>query len=153
MCLLDEVIAWDTDRISCRSTTHRDADHPLIAHGRLGIACGVEYAAQAMAVHGALLAGAAAASEQPPHGNPAVTSAGGGPASVTPAAGFLASVRNVQANVLRLDDVAGDLICEAARVAGDQATALYEFEVRSDARCLLRGRATVILDATGRLHP
>ena len=29
-------------------------DHPLRAHGRLGVACGVELAAQAMAVHGAL---------------------------------------------------------------------------------------------------
>ena len=39
-----------------RASSHRAADNPLRAHGRLGAACGIEYAAQAMAVHGALLA-------------------------------------------------------------------------------------------------
>src|SRR2546429_2675949 len=55
MCLLDEVLSWDAARIRCRSATHRSADNPLRLHGRLGAACGIEYAAQAMAVHGALL--------------------------------------------------------------------------------------------------
>jgi predicted hotdog family 3-hydroxylacyl-ACP dehydratase len=130
MCLLDEVLGWDADRISCRSGTHRAADHPLRAHGRLGIACGIEYAAQTMAVHGALTA----------------------PASDTPAAGFLASVRGTQLHVLRLDDVQGDLFCDAVRVAGDRETALYEFILRSEAACLLSGRATVVFDAHERLH-
>ena len=130
MCLLDEVIAWNTERISCRSGTHRAVDHPMRAYGRLGIACGIEYAAQAMAVHGALTA----------------------PADGTPAAGFLASLRSVRFHVSRLDDVPGDLICDAARVAGDRATALYEFELRGGAVCLLQGRATVVLDANERLR-
>jgi predicted hotdog family 3-hydroxylacyl-ACP dehydratase len=123
MCLLDEVIAWSDARVSCRSSTHREADNPLRAYGRLGIACGIEYAAQAMAVHGALVA----------------------PGS--PAAGFLAAVRDVRFHSLRLDDVQGDLICDAARMAGDASTALYEFELRSEAALLLRGRATVVFDA------
>ena len=59
MCLLDEVLSWDATRIRCRSNTHRTADNPLRAHGRLGAACGIEYAAQAMAVHGALVAASA----------------------------------------------------------------------------------------------
>ncbi len=135
MCLLDEVLNWDSERIRCRSGTHRAADHPLYAHGRLGIACGVEYAAQAMAVHGALAASRAPASSAP----------------ATPAAGFLASVRGVRLHALRLDDVTDDLICIAARVAGDRGTALYEFELRSEKACLLSGRATVVLDAAERL--
>ena len=56
MCLLDYVEAWDRERIRCRASSHRAADNPLRAYGRLGAACGIEYAAQAMAVHGALLA-------------------------------------------------------------------------------------------------
>jgi predicted hotdog family 3-hydroxylacyl-ACP dehydratase len=127
MCLLDEVIAWSAVRVSCRSSTHREADNPLRAHGRLGVACGIEYAAQAMAVHGALVAGA--------------------PAAGAPAAGFLAAVRDVRFHSLRLDDVQGDLICDAMRMAGDATTALYEFELRSEAALLLRGRATVVFDA------
>src|ERR1700688_1204625 len=79
MCLLDEVIAWSDARVSCRSGTHREADNPLRADGKLGIACGIEYAAQAMAVHGALLAGAT----QPA----AAWAAPGTPAAGTPAAG------------------------------------------------------------------
>ena len=127
MCLLDEVTAWTAERVTCRSSTHRGADNPLRAHGRLGIACGIEYAAQAMAVHGALVAG--------------------GDAAGPPAAGFLAAVRNLRFHALYLDDVQGDLICDAVRMAGDANTALYEFEVRSEAARLLSGRATVVFDA------
>ena len=134
MCLLDEVIVWSAARVSCRSSTHREPDNPLRAHGRLGIACGIEYAAQAMAVHGALV-GAAGSTEQ------------GAPLAGAPAAGFLAAVRDVRFHSLRLDDVPGDLICDAVRMAGDATTALYVFELRSEAALLLRGRATVIFDA------
>jgi predicted hotdog family 3-hydroxylacyl-ACP dehydratase len=144
MCLLDEVIAWSAARVSCRSSTHREADNPLRAHGRLGIACGIEYAAQAMAVHGALVAASSAADHGAPlTGTPAAAWAAPG----TPAAGFLAAVRDVRFHSLRLDDVQGDLICDAARMAGDATTALYEFELRSAAALLLRGRATVVFDA------
>jgi predicted hotdog family 3-hydroxylacyl-ACP dehydratase len=148
MCLLDEVIAWSAARVSCRSSTHREPDNPLRAYGRLGIACGIEYAAQAMAVHGALVGGGAAAGD-PVVGTPAASAnlGHGAPLSGTPAAGFLAAVRNVRFHALRLDDVQGDLICDAVRMAGDATTALYEFELRSVAVRLLWGRATVVFDA------
>jgi predicted hotdog family 3-hydroxylacyl-ACP dehydratase len=126
MCLLDEVIEWDAQHVRCRSGTHRAADNPLRSQGRLGVACGVEYAAQAMAVHGALAAGAHAA---------------------RPAAGFLAGLRDVQLQVLRFDDMEADLICDALLLAGDGRTALYEFAVACGAQPLLRGRATVVFDA------
>lgn len=138
MCLLDEVVSWDADRISCSSGSHRAADNPLRAGGRLGIACGIEYAAQAMAVHGALAGGALEV---------------GLPAAGWPAPGILAGVRGVLFHVLRLDDVPGELICDAVRVAGDRGTALYEFELRSATARLLTGRATVLLDAKKRMHP
>ena len=128
MCLLDEVIEWSPERIRCRIGGHRAADHPLRAHGRLGISCGIELAAQAMAVHGALIADASGAK---------------------PRGGLLASVRGVRMHVLRLDDVCTDLICDALRVAGDGGTALYEFDLHAAGRQLMSGRATVVLDA----HP
>lgn len=126
MCLLDEVIDWDAEHIRCRSGTHRAIDHPLRSRGRLGIAGGIEYAAQAMAVHGALTAGAADA---------------------RPEAGFLAGLRDVRLHAARFDDVEGDLICSAVLLAGDQRTALYEFALESETRRLLSGRATVVFDA------
>jgi predicted hotdog family 3-hydroxylacyl-ACP dehydratase len=121
MCLLDEVLTWDAVRIRCRSTSHRSSDNPLRADGRLGAACAIEYAAQAMAVHGALLAG-----------------------DTGPRRGFLASVRNVTLHVDRLDDLDADLIAVAERVKGDERTMLYEFSVLSGERVLVSGRASIV---------
>src|SRR5436853_7213250 len=111
MCLLDEVLSWDAARIRCRSATHRAANNPLRAHGRLGAACGIEYAAQAMAVHGALIAVNASVSQR----------------SAVP--GYLASVRNVALHVARLDDLETDLVASAARVSGDDRMGVYTFSV------------------------
>ena len=150
MCLLDEVLEWDAQHIRCRSGTHRQPDHPLRSQGRLGAACGIEYAAQAMAIHGALAGGAAA------DGSGGGALAGSGAAGAAGAgtgrseAGFLAALREVRLHVLRLDDIEGDLYAEALLVAGDQGSALYEFTLRSDARLLLSGRATVVFDAIQR---
>lgn len=141
MCLLDEVLEWNAGRISCRTTTHRAADNPLRAHGRLGIACGIEYAAQAMAVHGALLAGLGAAG-----------AAADGTLPPAATAGFLAGIRGVEFHATRFDDLRGDLVCDAVRVAGDHRTALYEFELRCDTVPLLAGRAIVILEGGRRLR-
>lgn len=130
MCLLERVVAWSGERIECEAASHRSPTNPLRAHGRLGVACGIEYAAQAMAVHGAL-AGEAA-----------------GPAAAAPRAGYLASVRGVSLNATRLDDVTGDLTVRAERLMGDHNNVVYGFEVAGGGRVLLSGRATVVLDAS-----
>jgi len=100
----------------------------------LGIACGIEYAAQAMALHGALSAGAT----------------GGAPLD-TPKVGLLAGVRDVRLWVSRLDDIESDLICEAILVAGDGLAAIYEFTLRDTLRSLLSGKAAILLNAHGQL--
>ena len=137
MCLLDEVLAWDAARIRCRSTTHRSSDNPLRAHGRLGAACGIEYAAQAMAVHGALIAASAPLAST-------VSSQLRG--SIGATVGYLASVRNVALHVSRLDDLAEELIAAAERITGDGRSVLYEFSVSSAGRALLTGRASIVFD-------
>ena len=65
MCLLDTVVDWSDTSISCSAISHRDPANPLRAEARLGAANGIEYAAQAMAVHGRLLA---QAGDQPRQG-------------------------------------------------------------------------------------
>ncbi|HYM27605.1 MAG TPA: hypothetical protein VET66_05620 [Steroidobacteraceae bacterium] len=135
MCLLDEVLSWDARHIRCRSATHRTADNPLRAHGRLGAACGIEYAAQAMAVHGALVAASAPLAS-------AMSSSVRGSAGTI---GYLASVRNVALYVTRLDDLEADLIALAERVTGDGRTVLYEFSVWGAEQQLLSGRASIVL--------
>jgi predicted hotdog family 3-hydroxylacyl-ACP dehydratase len=147
MCLLDEVLEWSAQRIRCRTATHRATDNPLRSHGRLGIACGIEYAAQAMALHGALAGGAANGVA-----DGLAIGAVDGPAAGSSRVGLLTGVRDVRFLVLRLDDIESDLICEATHVAGDSLTALYEFALRDRDRSLLSGRASVILDAGGRLR-
>lgn len=60
MCLLDEVLAAHPSGLQARTRSHLRRPHPLALHGeRLGAAVGVEYASQAMALHGALIAMAA----------------------------------------------------------------------------------------------
>ncbi len=126
MCLLDCVETWDPQRILCRASSHRGADNPLRAYGQLGAACGIEYAAQAMAVHGALLA--------PPD-------------STRAPIGYLASVRGTQSHVLRLDDIVAALHIEAICITRDENTILYRFNIRAAGRLLLNGRASIVLDA------
>ena len=135
MCLLDEVLAWDAHHIRCSAGTHRALDNPLRSHDRLGIAGGIEYAAQTMALHGALASAALGANTAAPS-----------------RVGLLASVRDVRLHVLRLDDIEADLLCEVTHLAGDNFTALYEFSLRDKDRSLLAGRASVVLDAARRLR-
>jgi predicted hotdog family 3-hydroxylacyl-ACP dehydratase len=135
MCLLDEVLAWDAHHIRCSTGTHRALDNPLRSHDRLGIAGGIEYAAQTMALHGALASAALGANAAAPS-----------------RVGLLASVRDVRLHVLRLDDIQADLLCEVTHLAGDNFTALYEFTLRDKDKSLLAGRASVVLDAGRRLR-
>lgn len=126
MCLLDCVEIWDEQRIQCRASSHRAADNPLRAYSRLGAACGIEYAAQAMAVHGALLSPAD---------------------SVGARVGYLVSARGTRLHVPRLDDIAADLLVEATCITRSENNILYQFSVSAAGRLLLDGRATVVLDA------
>lgn len=126
MCLLDRVDFWDELSVTCRTTSHRQDDNPLRSGGRLGAACGIEYAAQAMAVHGALMIN---------------------PDSPGPRAGFLVSVRDVHLDVSRLDDVPGDLLVSASCNTRGETTSLYQFSLEAEGRLLVSGRALVVLDS------
>jgi predicted hotdog family 3-hydroxylacyl-ACP dehydratase len=89
----------------------------------LPIACGIEYGAQAVAAHGALVAQGAAG------------------------AGFLASVRSVSFHATRLDDLPGDLDISVEQLGGGQAGMLYRFSVASGGKALVEGRLAIVLDA------
>lgn len=126
MCLLDAVGDWSTEAIACTASSHTDPANPLRANHRLGAANGIEYAAQAMAIHGALLADN---DDQPRQG-------------------YLTSVRSVTLHAARLDDLPGELLIRAERLSGDANNILYQFSVSHAGRCLLEGRAAVVLDAS-----
>lgn len=135
MCLLDRLERWDAESIDCSTRTHAQPDNPLRTAGGLLAPNAIEYAAQAMALHGGLLAAEGS----------------------TPSAGFLASARNVRLSVARLDDIDGALRVHAQRLSGDTNQILYEFAVNdSSGRVLAEGRAVVVLNtplATGAHAP
>jgi predicted hotdog family 3-hydroxylacyl-ACP dehydratase len=123
MCLLDRLLSWSADSIVCLAADHTSPAHPLRLDGALSAACALEYASQAMALHGALCA----------------------PQVGAPMPGFLASARGVQLHVRRLDDAPGPLRVGAQRVAGSAGQAMYAFELHdAHGRMLASGRATVM---------
>jgi predicted hotdog family 3-hydroxylacyl-ACP dehydratase len=124
MCLLDAVLAWDERGIHAISAGHARADNPLRGeHGLHGVHL-AEYGAQAMAVHGALLARA--------RGN-------GG---VRP--GRLVSLRDVQCFEEYVDRLDGHLDVHAECLYADDSGAQYAFRVEHRGRLLASGRAAVI---------
>lgn len=125
MCLLDGVLECDTQRIRCISSSHRDTNNPMRTGDELLALCGIEYAAQAMAVHGAWDA----------------------KFDNKPRAGYLAAVRDVSCHTMRLDNLNDDLIIEAERMMGDEARVIYQFSIHAGTAMIMSGRATVVLDA------
>ncbi|MEO6565129.1 MAG: 3-hydroxylacyl-ACP dehydratase [Casimicrobiaceae bacterium] len=125
MCLLDSVEFWDASRIVCTTAQHRLADNPLAVDGRLSAVNAIEFAAQAMAVHGALEA----------------------PRRDEPAFGMLLSVRNCVLHRDRLDQIPGVLHVKAGKVAGSQLMLLYDFSLFTGEQCIAEGRASVMLHA------
>lgn len=141
MCLLERALSWDLQQIHCRADSHRDAANPLRNQGELSAVCAIEYAAQAMAVHGALVT----ANEPSPESPPESTNVSNKVAQ-RPRVGFLASARGVNLHVARLDDQISPLDIFVRRISGDARSILYEFSVRAADRVLVDGRAAVITD-------
>jgi predicted hotdog family 3-hydroxylacyl-ACP dehydratase len=125
MCLLDGVVHWDSAQIRCVSRTHLDMENPLRVGGQLPAICGIEYAAQTMAVHGGLA----------------------GTIGSKPRAGYLVSLREVICRQSRLDNLEGDLVVDATQLMADQSRVIYQFTLHVGEVEVLSGRAAVVLDA------
>jgi predicted hotdog family 3-hydroxylacyl-ACP dehydratase len=121
MCLLDEVASWDDRRIRCRSASHRLAAHPLRRDGCLSSIHLLEYAAQAVAVHGALVGGTSAATTK-----------------------LLAAARDFELHVTSLDEVSADLLIDAERMITLGEAVLYSFQVSTAGDVLAAGRLSVM---------
>ena len=124
MCLLDTVEQWDDTSIMCTTASHRDATNPLRRDNQLEAICGLEYAAQAMAVHVGLL-------EQRKDRRLTV--------------GYLGAIKHLWLRVTRLDDVKEDLTVQATRLVGEVGSFIYAFRVSVERQELLVGRASIFL--------
>lgn len=124
MCLLERVVDWDEQSIRLATTTHRSADNPLRANGRLRAVHLCEYGAQAMAVHGALKARAAGGRAPP---------------------GMLVSLRAVSFDCDYIEALPGELHIEARCLHADDSSQQYAFSVSHVGTTLASGRAAVVL--------
>lgn len=124
MCLLDGILDWDETRIVASATSHRQPDNPLRREEGLGAVCGIEYAAQAVAIHGSLLARAQGTPVKP---------------------GYLAAIRELELAIDYLDLVERPLVIRAEMLIGNQTSLLYAFAVESNGSILLAGRVSVFL--------
>jgi predicted hotdog family 3-hydroxylacyl-ACP dehydratase len=121
MCLLDRVVDFGADSIHCETASHRDATNPLRRADTLSAVHLVEYAAQAMAAHGALKSDGRA---QP---------------------GMLAGLRDVRLHVRYIHDIPGNLTVRATRRVANRDGLLYEFSVSAADRPLCEGRIAIAL--------
>jgi predicted hotdog family 3-hydroxylacyl-ACP dehydratase len=124
MCLLDAVLAWDERTIHATSASHARIDNPLRGTQGLHAVHLAEYGAQAMAVHGAVLARA--------RGIEGVRS------------GRLVSLRDVRLFEEYVDRLDGHLDVHAECLYADDGGAQYAFHVEHRGRLLASGRAAVI---------
>ena len=120
MCLLDSVRCWDATTIEC-SAAAPTAAHPLAGARGVPAVAAIEYAAQAVAVHGAL---------QSPTG--------------APRAGMLAKLSDVELSPFGPDPAGGPLTIRAELLGGVDAGCRYAFEVFNQRACLARGRLMVV---------
>ena len=126
MCLLDSMQRVSKIDIVCSALSHQSPDNPLRSHGRLGAAVAVEYAAQAMALHGSIL---------------------NADLGVPAKGGRLINVRQLTLHCARFDDLVSRLTVRATRLMGDSANVIYSFEVSADGQMIAIGRAGVMLIA------
>jgi predicted hotdog family 3-hydroxylacyl-ACP dehydratase len=124
MCLLDRVVVYDDDAIECAAVSHRDSDNPLRHRGMLPVHTGIEYCAQAIAIHGQLTGGESGA----------------------PRRGYLAVIMNTEWTVERLDDCDGELNVFAVKQVALQQGVTYAFELKHQGHTLLKGQTVVALE-------
>ena len=126
MCLLDGVLAWDTDSIRCISRNHHDPNNPLRRNGRLSAVCAFEYGAQAAAVHGGLCADGGLC-------------AGG---RFVPA--YLAALKDGRCYVNALDDIPEPLHVEAWLQFRGDGNQIYQTRVSAAGMTISEVRITVM---------
>lgn len=123
MCLIEQLISWDEAHILCLARSHLAADNPLRSDNCLSAIHGVEYGAQAVGLHGGLLARRQGRQ---------------------PAAGYLVGLRNVKIHRPRLDDTKYPLIITARQLLADEHNLLYAFRLTLNDEPVTEGRAAII---------
>jgi predicted hotdog family 3-hydroxylacyl-ACP dehydratase len=121
MCLLERIDSATDREVVCSTLSHVAQANPLRRNGRLAALHLAEYGAQAVAVHGGLIASPRRAR-----------------------AGLLVAIRNLELQVDFLDDVAGPLtVCASRLLAGDDGS-VYTFVATASGATLGQGRVSIL---------
>ena len=123
MCLLDRVESWNEDEIVCYSTSHSSAKNPLRREQELSSIHVLEYAAQAMAVHGGL------------HNREN---------GIKMSEGYLAALRDIKIHLCELSEIKDEIRIDATKILSQQGNMIYSFSVSFNGIDLASGRATVV---------
>lgn len=124
MCLIDEVASWDAGGIVCSARNHTRTDHPLRRFSHISSLHLIEYGAQAMAIHGALLEHECGSKPQP---------------------GMLVAVRAFTATVANLETLDGPLEIHARPELARSGALIYAFRCVHGSTTIASGRVTVML--------
>lgn len=123
MCLLDRVEDWGETFIHCTSHSHHLSNNPLRRDNGLATVHAIEYAAQAMAVHGGLLARRQGRQ---------------------PARGFIAALRDISLHVDFLHELPEALSIQANSLLQNSDAMIYQFQVAVGEVAVADGRITVM---------
>ena len=129
MCLLEQVVSVSEANIECLSLSQVDVNHPLRFDEKLSASAGIEYAAQAMALHGRLsLLGNESA-----------------PVEGKPKRGYIVVLSKVNYRVDYLHVYPKmRIFCE--QIMAHSQGSQYQFTISDGTDCLLEGQALVSLE-------
>lgn len=129
MSLLHEVVNSDQKSLLATAISHLDADNPLRLKGKIAMINGIEYAAQAMAIHGSLLSEWSKPAELP----------------TSPQTGYIATVRNIDIKVPFVPETDSPLNVEVEQLMSDGNGFTYQFHISCEQQSLISGKITVFL--------
>jgi len=124
MCLLEKIISWDEKQVICSTQSHQLENNPLRSDGELNAIHVIEYGAQAVAVHGGLLAFKQGKTIKP---------------------GYLAAVRQIKLHQSHLDSITSPLTVEATQMLCNGGNLVYSFSITADNQAVADGRVTVMI--------
>lgn len=130
MSLLNKVICADEKKLTATAISHKEHDNPLRINGTLSTLNGIEYAAQAMALHGALSAVYSGSKN-------------------TPQSGYIVAVRNIEIKLPFFPENAGELIIDVEKLMSNDNGFTYQFQINAQLKQeqneLISGKITVFL--------
>jgi predicted hotdog family 3-hydroxylacyl-ACP dehydratase len=138
MCLLERVVRCNATEIECVAISHRQSNNPLRFNNELPAHVGVEYCAQAIAIHGYVTSFVTKASS-------AVQSSAA-VAQASPRHGYLAVILNTHWHIARLDECHDVLQVIATKQTTLQQGVSYSFAIKHQGHEVLTGQAIVALE-------